>query len=484
MISDGASIGAWDMASLQQHGQRVSPALAYNNFPVKVLMETVPLNTSNTPTGGNTQQVFYDPAQAWDATPGTGSAGSYPNYFKGYEYLRKNAVDSAAAGTALASGVKTYNNAINWGNDPANTGTQLRTVWENAHDNGMVLGTISSVPFSHATPAAFGAHNISRNNYAAIAGEMIESGKLSVVMGAGHPWFNDNNQPRSTPSQSFMTTAQYTALQNGTAGGGTWRFIENKSDFQALADGTLNLQGKNRVFGLAKVGSTLQQSRSGYAPTDAPFSDPFNGDVPDLPTMSLGTLRMLKALSDQTGNGFFVQIEGGAIDWAAHGNQTSRIIEEQVDFNNAVNAVVNWIETVGGGWDNNLLIVTTDHGNSMPMGPDSNTIFHDRIELADITGAPSVRWHHNSHTTELVPLFAKGVNAEMFYSLVDGTDTFFGSLSDAARYADWVGIGFDGRYISNTDVFTVMNAVVPEPTTVGLLGLAGLAMLGHRHRRA
>lgn len=447
-------------------------------------MNTVPLNTSSKPTGGNTPEVIYDPAQAWDGTASSGATGAYPNYFKGYEYLRKRATDSAASATAMAAGVKTYNNAINWDNDPAVVGTQLRTVWENAYDAGMVLGTISSVPFSHATPAAFGAHNISRNNYAAIAEEMIESGKLSVVMGAGHPWFDENNQPRTTPGQNYLTTAQYDALKNGTAAGGSWRFIESKSDFQSLADGTLDLQGKQRVFGLAQVAATLQQSRSGYSPSDTPYSDPMNAGVPDLKTMSLGTLNTLKALSDQTGNGFFVQIEGGAVDWAAHGNQTSRIIEEQADFDDAVNSVVNWIETVGGGWNNNLLIVTTDHGNGMPMGPDSDTVFHDRIELSDITGSPQVKWHYGSHTVELVPLFAKGVNAGMFYSLVDGTDPYFGSLGEAARFADWVGIGFDGRYVDNTDVFTVMNAVVPEPTTLGLLGLVGLATVGRRQRRA
>ena len=61
---------------------------------------------------------------------------------------------------------------------------------------------------------------------------------------------------------------------------------------------------------------------------------------------------------------------GLSVDWAAHGNDTARIIEEQIDFNAAVKSVYEWIEE-NSSWDETLLIVTTDHGNAFVLGSDS-----------------------------------------------------------------------------------------------------------------
>ncbi len=454
MITDGASIGTWDMASLYEHGQTLSPQIAYFNFPVKVLMSTVPLNTSSKPTGGHEQKVVYDPNQAWDPTPVEGMRGNYPRYFKAYDYLRRNPTDSAAAGTALATGHKTYNSGLNWDNDPAEVGAPMpQTLWQNAKAQGMAIGSISSVAFSHATPAAFGAFNINRSNYHDIARQMIESGQLSVVMGAGHPLYGHEGQLRDKSAGNFMTVAQYESLANGTAANGSWRFIETRDDFQALAQGNLDMQGKNRLFGLPRVAASLQQNRQGYEAKQKVGESPKVQGVPDLPTMSRGALRVLHEQSH--GKGFFLMIEGGAVDWAAHANQTSRIIEEQMDFNHAVNAVVQWVETVGGGWSRNLVIVTTDHGNAMPMGPGSDTVAFARITRDDLIGEPRVRWHSGSHTVELVPVFAKGVGAQRFASLVRGQDVNFAEV-----YPDWAKAGLGPVYVENIDVFTVMNEVV------------------------
>ena len=78
----------------------------------------------------------------------------------------------------------------------------------------------------------------------------------------------------------------------------------------------------------------------------------FNPNVPSLETMTRGALAYLS----QDPNGFFVMIEGGAVDWAAHANNTARIIEEQVDFNRSVAAVVEWVEQ-NSSWDETLVIV-------------------------------------------------------------------------------------------------------------------------------
>lgn len=82
----------------------------------------------------------------------------------------------------------------------------------------------------------------------------------------------------------------------------------------------------------------------------------FNPDVPDLATMSVAALNIL----NQNSKGFFIMIEGGGVDWMGHANYMPRFIEEQMDFNAAVAAVIDWVETYSN-WEDTLLIVTSDH---------------------------------------------------------------------------------------------------------------------------
>jgi len=488
MITDGASFGAWDAADLYTKGNTTASPYFGSEYK-KYLMTTYPLNMSSTPNGNMTPQVSYDPTKAWDNTPIGGS-----HFFEGYKYLKQNATDSAAAGTALATGQKTYNNAINWSNEPQTTGAPIvPTIPELAKQCGLAVGTISSVQWSHATPATFSnAHNISRNNYMAIANNMLSGKVMDVIMGAGHPQFNDDgvrqivnyDDPAVTDSRARYVGGRNTWIQlnEGTHPEG-WSLIQTKPDFEKLANGTsplLSNPANLRLVGTAEVATTLQQSRSGFAPTDKVDEDPLNNNVPTLLTMTKGAVNALAAKSAATTDkGFFLQIEGGAVDWAAHANQTARLIEEQRDFNAAVDFVISWIEA-NGGWDNNLLIITTDHGNSMPLGPDSNTVFMDRIEAGDVTGVPTVRWHSTNHTNELVALFARGAGAELFDKLVDGQDTYFGLY-----YPDWQAKGFDGRYLDNTDVFTVLKAQVcpvpiPGAVVLALSGFMRLMVMGRR----
>ncbi|MCW2483054.1 alkaline phosphatase, partial [Candidatus Symbiopectobacterium sp. NZEC135] len=169
LISDGAGINTWHAASYYRHGALGHEV--YDDFDVKLFASTYPLNTSNVPTRTMDKSVTFDADKIWnkDKVDSTfqGSLGTYPGYFAGYEYLRADFTDSAAAATALASGHKTYNNAINWSNDDK----RLKHIGEYAVENGKALGVITSVQWSHATPAGFLAHNVSRNEYAAIGKE-------------------------------------------------------------------------------------------------------------------------------------------------------------------------------------------------------------------------------------------------------------------------------------------------------------------------
>ncbi|MBK6733320.1 MAG: alkaline phosphatase [bacterium] len=108
---------------------------------------------------------------------------------------------------------------------------------------------------------------------------------------------------------------------------------------------------------------TLQQQRPGDRQA-APFAEPLLTGVPSLTDMARGALNVLDADPD----GFFLMIEGGAVDWAAHDNQPGRLVEEVVGFAEAVAAVRRWIDA-NGGWERNLLLITADHETGYLTGP-------------------------------------------------------------------------------------------------------------------
>lgn len=444
LVSDGAGQGTWDAASYYQHGKLGEQA--YDGFSMKGYMSTFPLTTSSTPTNSLEVELGYNPLEAWNGAPAEGMYGDYPAAFEGYEYLRSDVTDSAAAGTALSTGVKTYNNAISYDN----FGEKLMNIGDYAVESGRALGVVTSVQWSHATPAAFAAHNPSRNDYEGISKEMIESGKASVIMGGGHPFYDANGEfriPTSEDDYSYVGGAD--TFMDVLSGNTDYRFIDSKTQFEALADGSFDLADGDKILGTFRNGSTLQQGRDGEGMT------PNLDNVPDLGTMATGALNVL----NQNEEGFFLMVEGGAVDWAAHANDTGRLVEEQVDFNLMVDEVVNWVET-NSSWEETLVVVTTDHGNGLLLGPDADAVPFQPVENRGKGVLPGVSWHTGSHTNELVPIWAQGAGAELLAEAATKVDPGLGNYAYA---------GMGQNYLDNTDVFDVMTAAMGIETSASPL---------------
>jgi alkaline phosphatase len=421
LISDGAGYSTWEAASHWRHGELGKEA--YDAFEVARFMSTFPLNTSSTPTFSVESEVGYDPARAWSDAPSTQSYRGYAPSFQGYDYLRAAWTDSAAAGTGIASGQLTYNNALN----VDNFGNPLLHIGNLAVESGRELGVVTSVQWSHATPAAFLAQNATRNDYVGIARQIVEEGQARVVMGAGHPFYDDNAQPREPAPGHFRFVGGEETLADLLAGRTAYRFIDSLEEFEALAAGTFDLAPGDRILGTARVANTLQYNRAGDG------MDPLNEGVPSLETMTLGALRVLQ----DSAEGFFLMIEGGAVDWAAHANNLPRIIEEQVAFNRSVEAVVRWVET-HSSWDETLVIVTTDHGNGLMLGPDSDTVFFQPIIGQGQGELPLVQWHSNTHTNELVPIWAHGAGSDLIAALATRPDPGLANLGVPEEMRYWL----------------------------------------------
>ncbi len=344
----------------------------------------------------------YDPEEAW----------------ADFKWVMKRATDSAASGTAFATGHRTQSGRIGMLEDE----TIVPTVAEHAEALGKATGVVSDVMFFHATPAAFLAHAASRNDYALIISQMVHGSAAEVIMGAGHPEYDEDAQPKSEEEIDYSIyggEGGWKAITSNQAGGDAdgdslpdqWSFIETKEDFLALEEGDT----PRRVLGIPRVSSTLQKDRGGDDMADA-FEVPFNEDVPTLADMTRAALNVL----DNDPDGFFVMIEAGAVDWAGHGNNAGRLIEEMKAFNDAVSAAARWVEQ-HSSWEETLVIVTGDHETGYVTGPDSDPEWTEVVGKGE-GNMPEFQFNSGGHTNQLVPLYVKGAGSELLVEMAGEED--------------------------------------------------------------
>ena len=180
-----------------------------------------------------------------------------------------------------------------------------------------------------------------------------------------------------------------------------------RDEFLELIDGEVT----DRILGIPRVRGGLQYDRDGNGDAE-PFEVPFIEGIPTLEQMTRAALNVLS----QQGDGFFVMVEGGAIDWAGHHNNSPRLIEEHVDFDNAVQAAVDWVEA-HSSWNETLIIVTSDHECGYLLGPGSGPDAEPMFRPVEHRGKgvmPGLEWHSDGHTNKLIPFFARGIGAEQF----------------------------------------------------------------------
>lgn len=415
-IGDGMGDNHIHLTSLYISGK--ADGLAFHKFPLSLYVSTY-ANGSE-----------YNSYKAWTD----------------FNYVKSEATDSAAAATAIACGVKTANGELG-----TRLGAGVQNILELAESKNMSTGIVTSVPISHATPAAFSVHINDRNQYPRIAEYMLNNSSLDVLMGGGHPFFTVNG----LAAVNVQSDAKYvggiemwSSLKAGTVGGDRnsdgiddpWLLIENKEDFVNLASGLI--QGRavagERVLGIFQTAATLQQQRDDSDNVIQVHGDPKISNVPDLDTMVLGSLNILK----NNPKGFILVVEGGAIDWASHGNQADRVIEEVLDFNNAISGAIEWLR-IEDKLEDTLIIVTADHETGYLNGPvDPLEPVRTPPASNGIHNIPVYEWHSTGHTNQLVPLYSRGPGSDFFYNYI--------SLFDSNA----------GPYIDNTAIHHVLRKCV------------------------
>ncbi len=268
--------------------------------------------------------------------------------------------DSAAGGTALSAGIKTYNGAIGVGPDKK----PVTNIREMAEKKGLKTGLVSTSAITHATPASFIAHASSRSSYEDIAADFLKT-NIDVFIGGGIKNFEDRKDGKNLSKE--LKDKGYQVLYN----------IE---DIQKIKSGKL-------------AGFTAQEH-------DAPM--PERGEI-----LVPATQTAINLLS-QGKKGFFLMVEGSEIDFLAHENKTPGVVLETLDFDRAIGAALKFAASNG----ETLIIVTADHetGGMTLNGGDYKT--------GKVTG----KFTSGGHTGIAVPVYAFGPGAEQFTGFMENTD--------------------------------------------------------------
>lgn len=274
--------------------------------------------------------------------------------------------DSAAGGTALATGVKTKNGMIAMTPD----GKPARSLLELARAKGMATGLVVTSTITHATPAVFAAHIHSRRLEANIAVQMLAA-KINVLLGGGKSFFVPKSAPGSKREDGRDLLAE--ARQAG------YEVALSKSELAAAKS--------DRLIGL--------------------FSDGGMTTKDPEPSLAEMTQKAIDALS-RNEKGFFLMVEGSQIDWRSHANDAAGEMRQMLLFDAAIKVALDFAREDG----KTLIVVTADHETG------GMTITGGKLDGSDL----QINWATTHHSAVDVPIFAFGPNAVDFTGIYENTE--------------------------------------------------------------
>ncbi|HBX89147.1 MAG TPA: alkaline phosphatase [Marinilabiliaceae bacterium] len=289
------------------------------------------------------------------------------NYMKHIGFMQTQSADdyitdSAAAGTAIATGVRVNNGVIAIDQD----GKVLKSILYISEDNNKATGLVSTSAITHATPASFVANQPDRGMYEDIAGDFLDSG-IDLFIGGGKEHFTSREDGRNLLEE--LSQNNYRVFSS----------LEEAASVKTGPMAILTAAIHNEVY-------------------------PERGNL--LPDATQKAIEVLQSNKE----GFFLMVEGSQIDWGGHANNTTYIVHETLDFDRAVGKAL----TFAANNKETLVIVTADHETGGMS-----------IDNGDISkGTLSAKYTTDDHTGIMVPVFAYGPGAEAFIGIYKNTDLF------------------------------------------------------------
>jgi alkaline phosphatase len=234
--------------------------------------------------------------------------------------------DSAAASSSWGSGFRVKNGSLNVGIN----GEEYLPIWQKFKKAGKMAGCVTTVPITHATPAGFCIASKSRNSQEAIA-EMYLDLKFDIMMGGGDKYFSsDNRKDKKDLYQDFISKG--------------FNVVKDRAEM-------FSVDNNKPILGVFNTDG-LPYSKDRESSKELTTSTP---------TLAEMTARAIDKMKDHP-NGFVLQVEAGKVDWAAHANDITGLIYDQIAHDEAIKVAIDFAEKD----KNTLVIITTDHGNANP----------------------------------------------------------------------------------------------------------------------
>ena len=288
--------------------------------------------------------------------------------------VNNRVTDSAAAGTALATGHKTNNSTLGQLPD----GTPLESITTKAKNKNYGTGIVVTCYVQHATPAAFYANVESRSDNDGICDDFTKR-DYDVMFGGGLRYFKQYYEKRNKDYNKELAALGYSL----------------HTDLSKL--GSIPSEGK--VLGLFADGdlpAATSGKRDGY--------------------LANATQKALDILTNNAkknkNKGFVLMVEGSKIDGESHSRNPQGILAETRDFAAAVDVAMNYADTHPG----TLVVVTADHetgGMSIPSNKTDFTLPESGIGYAFGT---------SSHTATMVPVYLYGAGADSINGIMENSE--------------------------------------------------------------
>ena len=305
--------------------------------------------------------------------------------------------DSAAGGTALATGTRTNNGYA--GADP--DGNQLTSVLRKAQTYGMKTGIVVNTTLTEATPAAFYAGVTSRKFVYDIAKQFTES-QVDVAIGGGLDHFI--GRPDSLDLTATLIEKGYDVYLN-------WETVlETESDKFVGILPLYDLHRREKNNGEA---SAAEGQEVCLAAQMASLNEDADREHLSEPTVYLekATAKALEVLSRNNKDGFFLMIESAIIDGYGHNNDGEGMVVEMQEFNRTLRQMIEYVNQ----HPETLLVVTADHETG-------GTGVYYNGHTPGNEGPLKLRFSTSGHTGTVVPIFAYGAGAENFAGVMKNID--------------------------------------------------------------
>ena len=330
----------------------------------------------------------------------------------------KLVTDSAAAGTAMATGTKTLYHRV----AVCPRGNKLDSLVDKAADMGKSTGVIATCELNDATPASFCANNEKRSDAYGIIGDYPRS-RADFIFGGGGKYFTQRPDGRDIFQE--MQAQGYRVAR-------TWE-----------------------EAGALPPGKTLAVTAPGNLPPPSKRGDVFRR----------ATLKALDTLS-RNPEGFFLMVEGSKVDWAAHANDPAGMIGEFLAFDKAVGAALDFAKKDG----NTTVIILPDHGNSgFSIGRNGLKKSYTSLTLEDLFGTVS-KITRTAEGLEKIMLNTKPEeikNVFRQYTGIDITDQEMKTLAGSKNYKaeDYTSVSNSNNMTHNITV--MLNERMPFGFTTG-----------------